>query len=288
MSELATTIVTPLIKQELQTWQPLINPSEPMELLKEWKTILEHDHTSAISSATNQDPFGKLLWHAWIPSIRFAITNWDCKKPEPVMKLIEIWMPLLPRWITDDILEQLVLPRITLHVHEWDPMTDTMPIHAWIHPWLPLLSSRLDSVIYPMIRHKLSIALAAWHPSDRSAKYMLLPWHNVFNKGDMDSFLVRNILPKLAQALDEFIINPQHQILDEHWKWVMEWEELMPVHSMAGMFEKHFFPKWLQVLSVWLNHNPNYDQVASWYIGWKGQFSDQLLKQTNIKGEGND
>lgn len=66
-----------------------------------------------------------------------------------------------------------------------------------------------------MIRHKLSIALAAWHPSDSSAKYMLLPWHNVFNKGDMDSFLIRNILPKLTQALDEFIINPQHQILGE-------------------------------------------------------------------------
>lgn len=64
-----------------------------------------------------------------------------------------------------------------------------------------------------MIRHKLSLALAAWHPSDRSAKFILLPWHNVFSKGDMDALLVRNILPKLAQTLDEFTINPQHQIL---------------------------------------------------------------------------
>lgn len=64
-----------------------------------------------------------------------------------------------------------------------------------------------------MIRHKLSLALAAWHPSDRSAKFMLLPWNNVFTKGDMDSFLVRNILPKLGQIMDEFIINPQHQVL---------------------------------------------------------------------------
>lgn len=66
----------------------------------------------------------------------------------------------------------------------------------------------------------------------------------------------------------------------------MEWEDLIPVHSMAGILEKHFFPKWLQVLSVWLNHTPNYDQVTSWYIGWKGQFSEALLKQPNIKGGG--
>lgn len=66
--------------------------------------------------------------------------NWDCKKPDTVMRLIEVWASLIPRWIADHVLEQLILPRITLHVHEWDPMTDTMPIHAWIHPWLPLLS----------------------------------------------------------------------------------------------------------------------------------------------------
>lgn len=78
-----------------------------------------------------------------------------------------------------------------------------------------ITGARLDSVIYPMIRHKLSLALAAWHPSDRSAKFMLLPWNNVFSKGDMDSFLIRNILPKLGQILDEFIINPQHQVLGE-------------------------------------------------------------------------
>ncbi|KAK6619473.1 hypothetical protein RUM43_012230 [Polyplax serrata] len=283
MTEFAIIIVTPLLKDYLSSWQPLENPGKPLNVIKEWKDILGYERSSVMSTLTNQDPFGKLIWHAWIPSIRFAITNWDCRKPEPVVSLIDVWMGVLPRWIIDSILEQIILSRITVQVHEWDPMTDTIPIHAWIHPWLPFLNARLDSVIYPMIRHKLSLALAAWHPSDRSAKFMLLPWNNVFTKGDMDSFLVRNILPKLGQILDEFIINPQHQVLDQHWKWVMEWEELMPVHSMATIMEKHFFPKWIQVLSMWLNHTPNYDQVTSWYIGWKSQFPESLLKQPNIK-----
>jgi len=24
-------------------------------------------------------------------------------------------------------------------VDAWNPLTDTVPVHAWIHPWLPLM-----------------------------------------------------------------------------------------------------------------------------------------------------
>ena len=51
-------------------------------------------------------------------------------------------MPLLPGWIMEHILDQQVLPRVTLAVEEWNPLTDTVPIHTWIHPWLPLLSKK--------------------------------------------------------------------------------------------------------------------------------------------------
>lgn len=48
-------------------------------------------------------------------------------------------MPLLPAWILENILDLLILPKLTLEVEEWNPLTDTVPIHTWIHPWLPLL-----------------------------------------------------------------------------------------------------------------------------------------------------
>jgi len=77
------------------------------------------------------------------------------------------------------------------------------------------LGSRLETTVYPVIRHKLSKALVNWHPSDRSAKLMLLPWHGVFSKGDMDAFLIKNIVPKLQLALQELVINPHQQHLGE-------------------------------------------------------------------------
>ena len=28
---------------------------------------------------------------------------------------------------------------VQAEVDLWDPLTDTVPVHAWIHPWLPLM-----------------------------------------------------------------------------------------------------------------------------------------------------
>lgn len=152
------------------------------------------------------------------------------------------------------------------------------------HYIVVIIGNRLDTLVYPIIRRKLGSALGGWHPSDRSARLMLQPWANVFAKGDMEVFLVKNIIPKLQIALSEFVINPHQQHLDQ-WNWVYEWKELIPSHIMAGLLDKFFFPKWLQVLALWLNHSPNYDQVTNWYMGWKGMLSEKLLAEPLVKGK---
>ncbi|XP_039305230.1 tuftelin-interacting protein 11 [Solenopsis invicta] len=282
LGELASSFVAPKIKDCLVNWNPLMQPKQPIKLFEQWKGILENGTSSTLQSRTMQS-YDQLVWDAWMPSIRGAIQHWTCRQPEPLIELIESWMPLLPNWILENyILDLLILPKLTLEVEEWNPLTDTVPIHTWIHPWLPLLRNRLDTLIYPIIRRKLGSALGGWHPSDRSARLMLQPWADVFAKGDMEAFLVKNIIPKLQIALSEFLINPHQQHLDQ-WNWVYEWKELIPIHIMAGLLDKFFFPKWLQALAFWLNHSPNYDQVTSWYMGWKGMLSDKLLAEPLIK-----
>ena len=51
---------------------------------------------------------------------------------------------------------------------------------TWVHPWLPALGSAMTPLWAP-IRHKLTHALAAWHPSDASALALLSPWQPVFD-----------------------------------------------------------------------------------------------------------
>lgn len=68
------------------------------------------------------------------------------------------------------------------------------------------------------------------------------------------------------------------------WHWVMDWSDMLSVGNMTLILDKFFFPRWLQTLAVWLNHNPNYTQVTEWYSGWKRMVSDELLNQPSIKG----
>jgi len=65
----------------------------------------------------------------------------------------------------------------------------------------------------------------------------------------------------------------------------MSWVDMLPHSSFVTLLEKHFFPRWLQVLGTWLSGpNPNYYEVTSWYQGWKALFPQQLLADTTIKG----
>ncbi len=66
--------------------------------------------------------------------------------------------PLLPASVLEHILLHLVMPKLASAVEVWDPRRESIPIHAWLHPWLPLLGGHMHS-LYPPIRFKLANAL---------------------------------------------------------------------------------------------------------------------------------
>lgn len=124
------------------------------------------------------------------------------------MRLLDAWHEALPELVLDNILESLVLPKLSMVVDDWNPRTDTVPIDKWLHPWLPFLGNRLEP-FYAPIRNKLAVALKDWNPSDRSAKILLAPWKSVFDAASWDSLMTRAILPKLTEAMHGFTINPR-------------------------------------------------------------------------------
>ncbi len=173
--------------------------------------------------------------------------------------LFQAWEPLLPAPVLGHVLEMLVLPKLRTAVGDWEPRRETVPIHAWLFPWLPYLGQvrrrcgthgcsintrvysrrRADPCccqmqacgvglvyqigdtgslarpctfhpiavyspfpplppspqaldeLYPSIRHKLDVALAAWHPSDGSALMLLAPWQRVWEAREWDAFMAK-------------------------------------------------------------------------------------------------
>jgi len=188
-----------------------------------------------------------------------------------MIKFFELWDTIIPPFMLENVLSQFIFPKLSQAVENWNPKQDTIPIHAWIHPWLPYFGTKLEP-LYAPIRYKLSNVLIEWHPSDPSAHAVLLPWREVFDRTNMDTLITRSIVPKLALVLREFVINPQEQYLDP-FKWVMNWIDLVPVIHMTNIFDVEFFSKWFKVLYAWLSNKPNYDEITRWYLGWKSMFS---------------
>lgn len=51
-----------------------------------------------------------------------------------MVDFLDSWVHIIPVWILDNILDQLIFLKLQKEVENWDPLTDTVPVHSWIHP----------------------------------------------------------------------------------------------------------------------------------------------------------
>jgi len=298
LSATALAACLPLFMKKVKKWSPMkmddgdddSSSSSSKVLIREisaWRPLLEDKQRQKTSTFGAQtDPYTRLLIELYLPRLRRDITNhWNPRDPGIIDTFFDVWQPLLPPPLLHHILESLILPTLKAAVKEWDPINDPVALHTWVHPWLPYLEHYL-SELWPIIRHKFSTALQAWHPSDTSAHAILAPWSRVFQPKEWEQLLGRSIIPQLAAALQPMQINPAAQDA-EPFSWLMAWADVMPSRQVTALLEVNFFPKWHSILHHWLNNAPDYDEVTRWYLGWKSMFPNDLLDNEKIKGHMN-
>lgn len=95
--------------------------------------------------------------------------------------------------------------------------------------------------------------------------------------------LLKYVVPKLGATLrDDFRVNPRDQKMEplEH---VLQWSDILRTSIFSQILETEFFPKWLDVLHVWLiQPRVSFEEVAQWYSFWKGVFPEKVQNMTGV------
>ncbi|KAJ2962314.1 hypothetical protein NQZ79_g2566 [Umbelopsis isabellina] len=306
LDSLVVSVWAPIMKYGCARWDVLSNPTWSADLVSRWRRLLpcygesdgvqrngddymdmdDGNHSRQRNGRRNvgndatllMTPYESMMFSIWLPKVRSAINNnWNPREPDPIIQLLEAWTPpILPLFIYENIIDQLILPKLSKAVSDWDPRNDPVQIHTWIHPWLPALKAWRLAPIFTSIRQKLSVVLRQWHPSDESALHILQPWKDVWDANPMEKLIIKSILPKLTQVMrTEFIVNPREQNL-EPFVWCLAWKDMISPVLLGQLLEHEFFPKWLDVLYRWVTLDPktiNWDEVSQWYSWWKQVFA---------------
>lgn len=95
--------------------------------------------------------------------------------------------------------------------------------------------------------------------------------------------LLKYVVPKLGATLrDDFRVNPRDQKM-EPIQHVLQWAEIIRPSIFSQILETEFFPKWLDVLHVWLiQPRVSYEEIRKWYGFWKDETFPETVQ--NLSG----
>lgn len=304
LDEIAVAAIAPLVRRLVNEWSPMESPSAFIATFRNWRALLKvrgeeqppdnqvdifGTRTLAASAPAIEKPmtpFESLLWNVWLPKVRTAINNeWDAHNPDPAVKLYEAWSTFLPPFIRDNLMDQLILPKVQKAVSDWNPKNDEVSLQAIVFPWLPHVGLRLEDLLGDA-RRKVKSLLRSWIAGDEIPRD-LKAWKDVsthlakrpedanistqtFDKGEWDKVILKYVVPKLGALLrKDFRVNPRNQIMEPILQ-VFQWFELIRPSVFSQILETEFFPKWLDVLHFWLTQpNVSPGEVAEWYEFWK-------------------
>ncbi|KAF9563910.1 TFP11-domain-containing protein [Agrocybe pediades] len=300
IDEIVVGAIAPVMRRMITNWNPLDDPALFLQTFRSWRRALKINEQPSLpesqidiyGSKTTvarpvdlekpMTPFESLLWNIWLPKVRTSINNeWSPDESQPAVKLYEAWSSFLPPFIRDNLLDQLILPKVQKAVANWNPKLAKVSLQAIVFPWLPHIGLRMEDVVGDA-RRKIKNLLRSWVITD-PIPADLHAWKDVFDANDWDAMILKYAVPKLGATLrDDFHINPRDQKI-EALERMFAWNGLIRTSIFAQILETGFFPKWLDVLHIWLiQPRVSFEEVAQWYSFWKGSFPESIRNLPSI------
>ena len=276
LDEAVAGALVPVLRRVLVDWRPLEAPHAFTSTLAQWLPLLQRTEPSGVMT-----PFESVLWNVWMPKIRSTVTGmWDVHDPAAGIALVEAWRDVLPAFLYDNILEQLVLPKLQRAVQQWTPR-DRVPLHVLLLPWLPVGGARMDALLAEA-RQQWRSALTAWRVPD-GVPPELVHWKSVFPAKDWEALLLEKVVPALSKALrTQFAINPAEQDM-RTLEQVLAWRGILRESVLSRLLEAEFGAPFLRTLHQWLTQTElRFDEVAAWYTFWRQWFPPEVLRLAGV------
>nr|KIR84073.1 tuftelin-interacting protein 11 [Cryptococcus tetragattii IND107] len=197
-----------------------------------------------------------------------------------------IWHQWVPK---DNILDQLVLPKVKAAIEQWNPKRNKRERHpkslaSIVFPWLPLLGERIDEIM-DLSKRRIRHVMRNWVVKDGVPEELRRWRKDVYSSNEWDKLIIQFVLPKLGLCLrEDFTVNPRKQDMVPLQDWVLPWHTLIRQSMFSHLLEVEFFPKWLDVLYIWLIQ-PSYkaNEVATWYQWWSERFPEEVRDMPGVK-----
>ncbi|KAI9711136.1 MAG: hypothetical protein M1812_007240 [Candelaria pacifica] len=306
--EVAVGAIHPLFRIEMESWEPIEDPNHLVSYLYRLRTILgikppgkldslalQNGYHNGTHHSKSTSPYETMIYTLWFPKIRTAITNdWDVHDPSPLITLIEAWKDILPPFIYTNVIDQLIVQKLTTAVNDWNPRIShkkkhqPLPPHVWLFPWLQYLDEhhvdpKSSTGLLADMKRKFRIVIDTWDLTKG-----LIPglenWREVL-RSELDNVLIRHLLPRLSLHLqNEFTIDPSDQDLTP-LEQVLTWTDFFKPSTISALLISEFFPKWHNILHIWLTSSPNYEEISQWFSWWKVRFPELLNNLPSMTSE---
>jgi tuftelin-interacting protein 11 len=140
LSQLAIPLFTPMLKKKMSRWNPFLedlmsSSRAENEILFCYDIFAElqdlfKDSSSYQSGNNSINPYHRLVWDTWMFSFRKLLYQENLKTcGNRCVEILSSWSKLIPKYINENILEQIVLAKLNYEVDAWNPLVDVIPIH---------------------------------------------------------------------------------------------------------------------------------------------------------------
>lgn len=289
--EAAVAAIHPIFREAMEEWEPLQAPTFLVSNLRRLQPLLSRKNSDGQpAQRSSTSPYETMIYTLWLPRVRSALLNdWDVFNPSPATTLIVTWKELLPSFVYANVLDQLVVPKLTNGLRSWKPKRSPSSYSSqsqqnsrvpwWLFTWLQYLDERHTNPkqatgLLSDAKRKFRNVLDTWDLGAGPIRGFDL-WRDALSS-EFDICLRNHLLPRLAAHLrNDFDVNPQDQDLTS-FENILKWKDWFPPNVLGLLFVADFFPKFHYILYVWLTNDPNYEEVAEWFTWWRSQFPPEL------------